>query len=68
MLGRARTDGSGLQHDVRSRTERHEPPYEVRGVFACHERGQLDDATGDSNYLGAVGPGEDATTIYRTSR
>lgn len=55
---------SGHPYDVQTSVQRHEPPYEVRVVFASHELGQLNDVTEASNYLGAVGPGEDATVIY----
>jgi hypothetical protein len=42
-----------------------EQPRETRVLFARHERGRLSPAEDSTNtYLGACGPGEDATGMY----
>lgn len=57
-------DRGPVRDEARTITTHHEPPYDIRVVFASHIAGVLHPALYTTNYLGTVGPGEDPD-IYR---
>ena len=59
LLQELRTTSAYIVAESEVETIKHEPPYETRAVFADHEDGVLHPVDEVSNFVRALGPGED---------
>jgi hypothetical protein len=59
LLQELRTTSAYLVAESEVETIKHEPPYETRAVLADHEDGVLHPVDEVSNFVRALGPGED---------
>ena len=59
LLQELRTTSAYIDAESEVETIKHEPPYETRAVFADHEDGVLHSVDEVSNFVRALGPGED---------
>jgi hypothetical protein len=59
LLQELRTTSAYIVAEGEVETIKHEPPYETRAVFADHEDGVLRPVDEVSNFVRALGPGED---------
>jgi hypothetical protein len=59
LLQELRTTSAYIVAESEVETIKHEPPYETRAVFADHEDGVLRPVDEVSNFVRALGPGED---------
>jgi hypothetical protein len=59
LLQELRTTSAYIVAESEVETIKHEPPYETRAVFADHEDGVLRPVDEVSNFVCALGPGED---------
>ena len=59
LLQELRTTSAYIVAESEVETIKHEPPYETRAVFADHEDGVLHPVDEVTNFVRALGPGED---------
>src|SRR5215213_4116383 len=60
LLQELRTTSVYIVDQSEVETIKHEPPYDTRAVFADHEDGVLHPVDESSNFVRALGPGEDS--------